>query len=411
MLDKNEIRVLRELASQCRLPPIDYPMQRLSDDDWEQAVADSSWYATSLDGATRLGLEYYPQHDRAEHYSTVMDHHRAYIDKRSTPSAVIRLAIAKVKEWELAGFPIFSSINVSDVTKQAEESDARYDLGKQLSVFDGVPIAFEEAIQIYGHIGFDGKNPHRNWEIGGIEDEDVFVTHFRELGAIIFGSTIMTEGGVSPLGYNANYQGPFNPFSLKHFSGGSSGGAAVAVSSGIVPVSIGLDTLGSVRIPAAWTGLHGLAPTFGRVPVGEKSQSSMLKIGPLANTALDAGLAYAIMSSKPSDKSLFYGRLYDGGVRGVPPVHMKGILDTDNLSGIRIGVYPEWCYEADPEVQEIFKIALQFYTKRGAEIVDIDIPNLRWQSLAYGIKLLTEFTLEWELLHHSRKADLDAFNG
>jgi Asp-tRNA(Asn)/Glu-tRNA(Gln) amidotransferase A subunit family amidase len=92
------------------------------------------------------------------------------------------------------------------------------------------------------------------------------VARLRAAGAIILGGTIMTEGGVTPLGWSAHFQGPYNVYNFDRYCGGSSSGSAVAVSSGLVPAAIGFDGGGSIRIPASMSGVHGLGVTFGRVP-------------------------------------------------------------------------------------------------------------------------------------------------
>ena len=121
-------------------------------------------------------------------------------------------------------------------------------------MFDGVPIAFKDVVDLNGHVTYNGKNPSKQWDDTDRDPDDLMVARFRALGAVIIGTTIMTEGGMSPLGYNAHYKGPFNVYSMKHFSGGSSSGAAVAISSGLVPVAIGFDSGGSIRLPAAFSG-------------------------------------------------------------------------------------------------------------------------------------------------------------
>jgi len=87
------------------------------------------------------------------------------------------------------------------------------------------------------------------------------VARLRKAGAIIIGTTTMHELGIQPLGYNSHYKGPFNAFDPLRYPGGSSSGSAVAVALGIVPLAIGWDGGGSIRIPASFNGVFGLAPT------------------------------------------------------------------------------------------------------------------------------------------------------
>jgi Asp-tRNA(Asn)/Glu-tRNA(Gln) amidotransferase A subunit family amidase len=157
-----------------------------------------------------------------------------------------------VRAWSNdSQFHLFSSLLPEDVMRQAGESDERWRRGAPLSVFDGVPVAFKDMMDVKGHVIYEGKNPGpehaEEWRVA--ERDEVMVTRLRALGAIIFGVTIEVEGGVSPLGFNAHFQGPVNPYSWNRYSGGSSSGSAVVVATGIVPVAIGYDGGGSIRIP------------------------------------------------------------------------------------------------------------------------------------------------------------------
>lgn len=408
LLDGNQIDMIRELPAQCIIPPMDYPIKRVDEQSWQQAASLASWPAFSVDAALTNGIGLNRHDHKKARFASVMDYYNAYMAKDTSPLIVMKLTVAKTVEWAQEGYPVFSTFNETDILHQAAESANRYDSGQPLSVFDGVPVAFKDLVSIAGHVTLNGKNHKLDWGQKNTFDDDL-VYRFRHLGAIIFGATIMTEGGMSPLGYNAHYKGPYNAYSVSHFSGGSSSGSAVAVSSGLVPVAIGFDSGGSIRVPSAWSGLHGLAPTFGRVPLQSEIYMTMIKAGPLASSAVDAALAYSAMVSTPSDSKMsFYGLLYGGGNRGPPHPHLSRIEDISDFSDIRIGVYPDWINDATPEVKQLTNEAIDFFVTRGATIVEIDIPHLRWLGLVHGIKISTEYALEWDLLYHTRFNDLDS---
>ena len=161
---------------------------------------------------------------------------------------------------------IFSSFRPDDIRRQALQSDQRWKHGKPLSVFDGVPVAMKDMIAVAGHRLCYGSMLSACKEM---HEDDVLSRRLREAGAIHIGGTVMTEGacsksflfvayeilcsntltskgGVTPLGYAKHFDGPFNPYSLDHYTGGSSGGSAVAVASGLIPMAIGFDGGGSV---------------------------------------------------------------------------------------------------------------------------------------------------------------------
>lgn len=167
------------------------------------------------------------------------------------PSSIMQRTIETIQKWQSdEGMVIFSSIIPSDVLEQARASDARHLAGQPLSIFDGVPVAFKDSCDVKGHIIYDGKDPEpANEYLKPSAKDDLVVSRMRELGAIILGVTVMVEGGVSPLGWNAHWQGPVSPYSTNRYSGGSSSGSAVAVATGLVPVALGYDGGGSVRIP------------------------------------------------------------------------------------------------------------------------------------------------------------------
>jgi Asp-tRNA(Asn)/Glu-tRNA(Gln) amidotransferase A subunit family amidase len=230
------------------------------------------------------------------------------------------------------------------------------------------------------------------------------VARMRSAGAIIIGVTSMTEYGVTPLGWSAHAQGPRNPFRTGHFSGGSSSGSAVAVAVGLVPMAIGFDGGGSIRIPAALSGVVGLAATFGRIEYHAGAIVSMIKAGPLAATVADAALSYVWLAGGSDPLSGDATRLpshttsHGYGVDGPPQAHIHGWEQVSELSGMRIGLFPEWYDDAVPEVREQVHAAVHRLEALGVEVVQIRIPNMLALSLSHGITISSEFS--WE---HDRK--------
>lgn len=255
LLNNNNIANLRELSAQIEQPPMSYPMRRVDAQTYEQLTSEED-----VKEAERFLLEGFPE----EHTSyltsgsgspfyprTIAEYHATYKSGRFLPSEVMLRSMETVKQWENKGFRIFSSILPDEVMAAAKASDARWKAGAPLSMFDGVPVAFKDMMDVKGHIVYEGRNPlpaHSDeWVLS--QQDDLMVARLRELGAIVFGMTIEVEGGVSPLGWNAHFQGPVSPYSFNRYSGGSSAGSAVAVATGIVPIAIGYDGGGSIRIP------------------------------------------------------------------------------------------------------------------------------------------------------------------
>jgi Asp-tRNA(Asn)/Glu-tRNA(Gln) amidotransferase A subunit family amidase len=158
-------------------------------------------------------------------------------------------------------------------------------------------------------------------------------------------------------------------------------------------------------MPAAQAGLHGLAGTFGRVAYGG-AISSLTKCGPIAANAVDAALAYSVMS--PNVKGHSYENLYDGGYLGVPHAHLQGFADITDFKGVKIGLFKEWFDDSDPRVRQLCQDAVDYLTDvLGVEIVHISIPHLQWLSLSHGIKISTEFASIWDYELHNSPAYLE----
>jgi amidase len=176
---------------------------------------------------------------------------------------------------------------------QAEQADRRLACGERSALL-GVPIAIKDDVDLRGEptaFGCAGTFPRKS------ADSEV-VRRLRAAGAVIVGKTNTPEVGLYPFTEGLSFGVTRNPWNLNHTPGGSSGGAAAAVAAGIVPGAIGSDGAGSVRIPAAWSGLVGIKPQRGRISTWPEPEAfnGLTCIGPLTRTVSDAALLLDVLS-------------------------------------------------------------------------------------------------------------------
>ena len=193
----------------------------------------------------------------------------------------------------------FTVVRAASALAEAEAIDAG-GVGRD-GLLAGVPIAVKEEYAVAGTVttlgGQGNSTPAAN-------DSEV-VRRLREAGAVVIGKTAMPEFGQVPITESEATGVTRNPWSLAHGTGGSSGGSAAAVAAGIVPIAMGADGGGSIRVPAAACGLVGLKPTRGRVSVAPLSQHwyALVALGGLTMSVLDSAVLLDVVSgSLPSDR-------------------------------------------------------------------------------------------------------------
>ena len=177
---------------------------------------------------------------------------------------------------------------------EALEAERRLRAGERLPLL-GVPVAIKDDVDLAGEptaFGCPGRFPVA-------ARDSAVVTQLKAMGAVIVGKTNTPEIGLWPFTEGPAFGATRNPWSLEHTPGGSSGGAAAAVAGGLVAAAIGSDGAGSVRIPAAWTGLVGIKPQRGRISTMPEPESfhGLTVIGPLARTVGDAALLLDLLSA------------------------------------------------------------------------------------------------------------------
>lgn len=420
LLNANGAAVVRGFAVEhcAGIPPAWYPIHKATASELELGASwnqpnrsgeDHQGVAiTTTDAVLARGLEGLGHPEQTSAYRSVQDYHGVYRSGKATPSDVME------RWWEgseqLAGLKIFASAaHREDLLAQALASDARWNAGKPLSVWDGVPVAIKDQSAVQGHPLCFGSS---ECSLPQAED-DLPAARLRAAGAILVGTTVMPEGGVTPLGYAPFFGGPFNPYSKGHYSGGSSAGSAVAVASGLVPMAVGWDGGGSIRVPAAMSGCVGLAVTWGRIPYKTRPFSSVTKAGPLAATIADAALAYLVLAgSEP-------GHFYNGqiGEDQIPLPHLDGIVDRSSrvdredrrpLKGVRLGIFWDHFRHTDPEIVTRSEEAVRFLEQQGAELVNVTIPHLREIHLSHSFRILAEFGVTWESEFYNASYALEA---
>ncbi len=329
-------------------------------------------------------------------FATVRDYARAYRSSEITPEEVAEKVLQAIAESDAGEEPLraFIAIDQDEVMKQAREATRRFKEGRPLGPMDGVPVAVKDEMDMvpYGTtVGtkFLGRSPAR-------EDATV-VARMRAAGAVLLGKTNMHEIGISVTGLNPHHGVARNPYAPDHFTGGSSSGSAAAVAAGFCPVAIGADGGGSIRIPSSFCGVVGLKGTFGRVSGygAAPLDWTVGHLGPIAATAEDAAIAYAIMAGPDPRDPLSLSH---------PDVSLEG-FDDPSLNGLKLGVYVPWFEHAEEETVRICKGALENLKSAGAEVVEITIPELDPARLAHALIILSEMASAMDRYYGEHRRD------
>ncbi len=192
---------------------------------------------------------------------------------------------------------IFTSVTEERARKEAEASAARLSAGHPASLLDGVPLAWKDLFDMVGEVTTAGSKILL--EAPPAKADATVVQRLRDAGMVSLGRVNMTEFAYSGLGLNPHYGTPRNPLAkdVVRIPGGSSSGSGAVVAAGLAPISIGSDTGGSVRIPAAFNGLIGYKSSHGRYPMEGvfPLSTSLDTLGVLCHSVLDAALVDAAM--------------------------------------------------------------------------------------------------------------------
>jgi aspartyl-tRNA(Asn)/glutamyl-tRNA(Gln) amidotransferase subunit A len=282
-----------------------------------------------------------------------------------SPREVLEALRAQIEKVE-PKIDAYLSIDFEAALKEAEKVDVDLPLG-------GVPIAIKDIINVTGQPCTCASKILRGYRA---PYDATVIQKLRAAGAIPFGKTNMDEFAMGSSTENSSVKVTRNPWDLSRVPGGSSGGSAAAVAADTAFGALGTDTGGSIRQPAAFSGIVGLKPTYGRVSrFGVTAFASSLdQVGPLTKTVRDAALIMKAMAGHDPQDSTSLNE---------PVPDYTASLGRE-LKGIRLGLPKEYMIEGiDTQVRSAIEAAVKHFASLGAEIVDVSLPHTEYGIAVY----------------------------
>ncbi|MCZ6875565.1 MAG: amidase [bacterium] len=301
------------------------------------------------------------------HYLSIAEASRLIAAKQLSP---VELTGAFLERIEAFDYKLHAYLTVTAELAMAQARAAEKDIlsNGPRSPMHGIPFALKD---IYDTAGIVTTGHSRLTRDRVPEANAACTERLLDAGGILLGKLATHEFATGGPSYDLPWPPANNPWLLDRFPGGSSSGAGAAVAAGLAPAAMGSDTGGSVRLPAAFCGLAGLKPTFGRVSKrGVLPLSwSLDNCGPLAWTVVDCAIMLQVIAG--------YDRLDPSSANWPVPDYRAGI--EDGISGVRIGLVRHF-YErdasADPSMVDAMHAAVQVLQDLGAEVVDVELPSL-----------------------------------
>ncbi|GKT74422.1 glutamyl-tRNA amidotransferase subunit a [Colletotrichum tofieldiae] len=324
--------------------------------------------------------------DQPSRYLSSADYHALYASGAATPLDVVQSLLPLVRRAE--GHPppetgpyanawVASHGREDLALDAARASTERWRRGEPLGPLDGVPIGVKDDIDVKGYVSHNGMQyrPDLPW-FKPAEETLWPVRQLEAAGAVVLGKNAMHELGGDTNGCNPRWGTPTNWHNKSYYPGGSSSGAGSALGAGIVPIAIGTDAGGSIRIPASFNSAYGLKPSHHRTCA---MNSSVCVVGPLAATVADLTIAYRVMS-RPNPDDPVQGLYAPSVPPSLSPSPRQRILAIDEA----------WWSRAEPSVDAVCRRAVDHFTSQGYVAVPIRIPYLREIQLMHSAACVTE---------------------
>jgi aspartyl-tRNA(Asn)/glutamyl-tRNA(Gln) amidotransferase subunit A len=284
--------------------------------------------------------------------------------KKAAASEVVEAHLSRISEKD-ASIGAFLTRADEAARAQAKEIDARVGRGEDPGALAGVPIAIKDAIHVKGLATTCGSKILNRF---ATPYDATVIRRLKDAGAIVLGKLNMDEFAMGSSNENSAFGPVRNPWDRTRVPGGSSGGSAAAVSAGFAAMTLGSDTGGSIRQPAALCGVVGLKPTYGRVSrYGLVAFASSLdQIGPITRSCADAALSLSVIAGADAHDATSSPR----------PVDDYAAAISKPTRGLRVGVPRDFLRTGvEAGTMAEFEKTLAALKADGAEIVDVSLPN------------------------------------
>ena len=284
-------------------------------------------------------------------------------DKQINAAELFNLYSSRITDYDQS----FNAFITSDVEPNVEYiTDDKNQESLSDAALTGIPYAAKDIFCTQGIRTTCGSKMLENF----IPPYDATVIkNLKQQGAVLLGKTNMDEFAMGSSNETSYFGSVHNPWDRERTPGGSSGGSAAAVAAGLAPIALGTDTGGSIRQPAAFTGITGLKPTYGRCSrYGMVAFASSLdQAGPMARTAEDCAIMLNHMCSHdPKDTTSLDENIPD----------FTSTIN-DSIKGTKIGIVKEFdLSKLDKDVVKVFEESIKQYESMGAEFVEVSLPNI-----------------------------------